>query len=194
MENALRPLKRFLGGIVMAAVVTVAPAYAGGGGSLPANETYIDINAQVTANCTVSVIAQPATFQVTPGQALGEESGTLGVNCTNETPYVIELGPGQYGADGSAPVRYMCNSDCGISNAAANGIAYQIFQDSAESAPWGDSVGSNTVGGTGRGMAAGDTIDVPFYVDSPPGQTVSNEIVGGSASFYSDQVLVTVSY
>jgi len=187
MKNALR-LTAF------ALLATTAPALAGAGGALPANETYIDVSAQVGANCAVSVVAQPATYQVTPGQGLGEETGTLAVNCTNETPYVIELGPGQYGQDGATPSRYLCDSGCSASNATSYGIAYQIFQDSAETAPWGDSLGANTVSGTGRGMGAGDRIDVPFYVDSPPGQTVSNEVVAGSANYYSDQVLVTVSY
>jgi spore coat protein U-like protein len=186
--------KRTLSVIALAAIATMAPAIAGGGGSLPQNENYIDATAQVISSCSVAVPDQPATWQVTPGMPLGEESGTLAVNCTKNTPYIIELGPGSYGEDGATPTRYMCNSDCDSSNASSNGIAYQIFQDSAETAPWGDSVGTNTIGGTGRGMAAGDTIDVPFYLDSPPGQSVSNEIEGGSAGYYSDQVLVTVSY
>lgn len=194
MENRLHLLKRSFVCIALAATATTAPAFAGGGGSLPANESYIDVTAQVGANCTVTVIAQPPTYQVTPGQPLGEESGTLGLNCTNGTPYIVELGPGQYGSDGAAPTRYMCDSECGASNAPAYGIAYQIFQDTAETAPWGDTVGSNTVGGTGRGMAAADTIDVPFYVDSPSGQTVSNEVEAETGNYYSDQVLVTVSY
>lgn len=88
----------------------------------------------------------------------------------------------------------MCDSNCNASSAPSYGIAYQIFQDAGESAPWGDSVGANTVGGTGRGMAASDRIDVPFYVDSPPGESVSNEVEAGTAGYYSDQVLVTVSY
>lgn len=194
MEKTRRLLIRLIGGIALAATATAAPALAGGGGGLPPNETYIDVNAQVIADCTISVIAQPATYQVTPGQPLGEESGTLGVNCTNETPYVISLGAGQYGQDGSPPTRYLCDSNCNASSAPSYGIAYQIFQDAAESAPWGDSVGTNTVGGTGRGMAASDRINVPYYVDSPPGQSVSNEVEGATAGYYSDQVLVTISY
>jgi spore coat protein U-like protein len=193
MEHTRQNLKRILGGILLAAIAT-APALAGGGGALLPNQAYIDVTAQVSANCTVSVIAQPPTYQVTAGQSLGEETGTLGVNCTKDTPYVIELGPGAYGTDGTPPVRYMCNSNCDPLNAAAAGIAYQIFEDSAESAPWGDSAGVNTVGGTGLGMSASDTISIPFYVDSPPGQSVSNEIQAGAANYYSDQVLVTVSY
>ncbi|HUY41434.1 MAG TPA: spore coat U domain-containing protein [Candidatus Dormibacteraeota bacterium] len=194
MEHTALQLKRLLGGIALATFATAAPALAGGGGSLPANETYINVSAQVTASCAVTVVAQPATFQVVPGQALGQETGSLGVNCTNATPYAIELGPGAYGVDGATPTRYMCNSNCNGTNAPADGIAYQIFQDSAETAPWGDAVGTNTVGGTGRGMGSADAINVPFYVDSPPGQSISNEVVAGSASYYSDQVLVTVSY
>jgi spore coat protein U-like protein len=194
MENALHRFKRIFTVIALLAIATAAPAFAGSGGSLSANEGYIDVTAQVAANCTLAVIAQPPTYQVIPGQPLGEESGTLGVNCTNGTPYIIELGSGEYGADGAAPTRYMCNSTCAPSTAPSNGIEYQIFQDAAETAPWGDSVGGNTIGGTGRGMAASDTIDVPFYVDSPPGQTVSNEVEAGTADYYSDQVLVTVSY
>ncbi|MGH7737834.1 MAG: Csu type fimbrial protein [Candidatus Tyrphobacter sp.] len=194
MKNARIRLKRILGGIALTALTSAAPALAGGGGALPTNEAFIDVNAQVIASCTVSVIAQPATYQVTPGHALGQETGTLGVNCTNNTPYVIELGAGQYGQDGAPPARYLCDSGCGGATAAAVGIAYQIFQDAAETAPWGDTVGTNTLGGSGRGMAPGDTIDVPFYVDSPPNQTVSNEVLAGSGGFYSDQVLVTVSF
>jgi spore coat protein U domain-containing protein, fimbrial subunit CupE1/2/3/6 len=194
MKNTMRLSKRFLCGVALAAAATIAPAAAGGGGSLQGNAAYVDVSAQIIANCTVSVIEQPPTYQVVPGQALGQENGRLGVNCTDDTPYVIELGPGSYGSDAAAPSRYMCNANCDSSSAAANGIAYQIFQDAGETAPWGDTIGTNTIGGTGRGMAPNDTIEVPFYLDSPPGESVSNEVAAGEASYYSDQVLVTVSY
>lgn len=194
MENAVSRFERFLGITTLALILTAAPALAGGSSQTQANQAFIDVTAQVIANCTVSVTAQPPTFQVIPGEPLGEESGLLNVNCTNQTPYIIELGPGAYGSDGAVPQRFMCNSDCNASNAAGNGIAYQIFQDSAESSPWGDTAGQNTVAGTGRGMGAGDAIQVPFYLDSPPGQVVANEVQAGTAYYYSDQVLVTVSY
>ena len=194
MENALPRFERFLGVTTLALLTTASPAFAGGSAQTLANQAFVDVSAQVIANCTVSVTAQPPTFQVIPGQPLGEESGLLNVNCTNDTPYSIELGPGSYGLDGTVPQRYMCNSDCNASNASGDGIAYQIFQDSAESTAWGDTAGQNTVNGTGRGMGAGDAIQVPFYVDSPPGQSVGNEVQAGTAYYYSDQVLVTVAY
>lgn len=65
MEKTMRSFTRLLGGIALAAAATAAtaaPAIAGGGGGLPANETYVNVSAQVIADCTVSVLAQPATY------------------------------------------------------------------------------------------------------------------------------------
>ncbi len=48
MKNAATRLKRFLGAVALAATAT-ATARAGGSGSLPANETYVNVTAQVIA-------------------------------------------------------------------------------------------------------------------------------------------------
>jgi spore coat protein U-like protein len=44
------------------------------------------------------------------------------------------------------------------------GITYGLYRDAACSLPWGSTIGTNTVAGTGTGVAVG----VPVYGQVPP--------------------------
>ena len=62
-------------------------------------------------------------------------------------------------------------------------ITYGLYQDASRVTPWGDSVGVNTMAGTGSGLAQTFTVygRVPAQNTPSPGT-------------YSDTVVMTISY
>lgn len=102
-------------------------------------------------------------------------TGTIGVQCTNTTPYNVGLGAGA-GAGATVTVRKMTAG----SGATVN---YELFRDSGHTLVWGETVSSNTASGTGNGNV--QNLAVYGVV---PAQTTP------AAGAYTDTVQVTVTY
>lgn len=132
------------------------------------------VSATVVKKCTVS--AGTLNF----GNGVGlltsavNATTTLGVQCSNGTPYNVGLDAGQ-NSGGSITARKMVLG--------ANGISYQLYQNAARSTVWGTTIGTNTVAGTGTG----NTQSLTVY-GSVPAQTTP------PAGTYNDTVTVTVTY
>jgi spore coat protein U-like protein len=103
-----------------------------------------------------------------------DATGSVTVTCTNALPYTIALDGGLSGA--TNPTQRVMSQ--GLQN-----VTYGLYRDSPRAQPWGDSVGTNTVAGTGTGLA--QTLTVYGRV---PAQTTP------SPGTYSDTVVVTISY
>jgi spore coat protein U-like protein len=101
-------------------------------------------------------------------------TSTLAVQCTNTTPYNIGLDQGQ-GSGATVAARKMSSG--------ANTITYTLYSDTNRTVLWGNTVGTNTVAGTGNGASQSYTI----YGQAPP-QTTPTPAV------YTDTVTVTVTY
>ena len=160
---------------------TVAAALAGACAATPAfaadTGSSLEVNATVTANCTVSTA--PVAFgnvDVTSGQAF-QGTGSVSVTCTNGTAWTAaaDVGAGS-GADLSN--RRMANG--------ADLLNYSLFTDSARTQLWGDGIegATATFNDTGTGTVQTRTV----YGLIPAGQT------GLPAGVYADAVQVTVSY
>jgi spore coat protein U-like protein len=168
MNNILR---RGAAAAVLTVVFAAAPAFATDATSS------LEVNATVTANCTVST--DPLAFgnvDVTSGQA-AQGTGSVSVTCTNGTAWTAaaDAGAGE-GADRST--RKMADG--------ANLLNYGLFTDAAHTQLWGDGVegATATFTGTGTGTAQIKTV----YGLISAGQT------GVPAGAYADTVQVTVSY
>jgi spore coat protein U-like protein len=99
-------------------------------------------------------------------------TGTITVNCTNKTPYVIALSSGS----GTYASRTMKNG--------TRALAYNLFLDPTRLTIWGDgSGGTGTVSGSGTGNNVATTV----YGRIPARQNV---FVGS----YSDVITITVTY
>jgi spore coat protein U-like protein len=144
------------------------------------NKFPFNVTAIVAKSCLVS--ADPLNFGVVQGLAGGanvDRATTLGITCTRPTPYTVALSPsngqtagvGTMTPTGSVPG----NSDT---------VAYRLFRDAARTSPWGSVTGTNTVAGTGTGLAQS--------------LTVYGRVLGASANVrpdsYRDVVTVTVTY
>ena len=103
-----------------------------------------------------------------------DASATFAVQCTNTTPYNVGLNAGST-AGGSIATRLMTSGSATVS--------YKMFSDSGRTTNWGNTVGTDTVSGTGNGSS--QTLTVYGRV---PAQTTP------AAATYTDTVTVTVTY
>lgn len=77
------------------------------------------------------------------------QSTTLNVTCTNTTPYSVGLDAGSVSGS-TVNVRLLGNGSATVQ--------FQLYSDSAHTTLWGNTVGTNTVGGTGTGSAQSLTV------------------------------------
>ena len=99
---------------------------------------------------------------------------TVTATCTSGETYDIGLDVGT-GTGATYAVRRMTNG--------ANTLNYSLFRNAGHTNVWGESIGVDTVAGTGNGSP--QNIDV--YGRIPAGQYVA-------AGAYSDSILVTLTY
>lgn len=154
---------------LIALLVPASSAYAA-----TANST-LGVTMTINAGCTVAAGTVPFGSQSTL-QSNIDQTGTVTVTCTNTTPYNIGFDNGANGA--SVTTRKMKG---GASN--TEFVSYSLFTNSARTSNWGNTVGTDTVSGTGNGSAQAITV----YGRVEP-QSI------GSPGAYSDAVNVTVTY
>lgn len=141
-------------------------------------------HAQVTNNmpvqitiqnaCNVSTVAPTTLDFGTQGPLIAavDQTSTITVTCTTGANYNVALDGGG-GANINA--RRMVN--------AGNSVGYQLYRDAGRTLVWGMTVGTDTLAGTGNGLAQ----SLPVYGRVPAQATPP-------AAVYNDNVLVTVSY
>ncbi len=158
--------------IVAAAALTV---FAGGQDAWAVSPTAsMSVSATVTTVCTVSATA--LTFGEVNQTAVTDGTGGVSVTCTNGGTYNVSLDNGVNAGAGTQ--RKLVSG--------ANSLNYNLFSDGTHSTAWGSTTGTDTVPGTGTGIAQPLTV----YGEIPAGQTV----LSGNGTDYADTVTVTVIY
>ena len=136
-------------------------------------QTGFSVLATVTTSCYVN--ATTLDFgRVGLLSSAANSTSTVSPQCTKGTPFNVGLNAGNT-AGGTTTTRRMANGPTTIS--------YKMFSDSARTVNWGNTVGTDTVGGTGTGNSQPLTI----YGQVP----VQNSVAPGT---YSDTVTATVTY
>lgn len=155
-------------GAAVAGIATlVAPQTAGAAtatGSMAVSST-------IQASCSVS--ASALAFGTYSGSQL-DATTTVDVTCTNTTPYNIGLNAGT-GTGATVSSRKM--------TAGSTTLNYALYSDSGHATNWGNTVGTDTVTGTGTGASQS--------------LTVYGRIAGSQTSApgsYADTITVTVTY
>jgi spore coat protein U-like protein len=145
-------------------------------GSAFAGTATTTLGVSLTINAGCNVASSPVGF---PAQSVlasaVNQSGSVSVTCTNTTPYNVGLDKGA-GTGASVSNRLMT----GPSSAT---VAYGLYQDTAHTANWGNTVGTDTVAGTGNGSAQ----PLSVYGRIAPQTTPA-------AGAYADTVNVTVTF
>jgi len=140
----------------------------------PGVNAYQTFIPQVTVSPSCAVAANNLQFGSYAGAAI-DATTSLSLTCTSTTAYNIGLSAG---TSGGATV-----SSRAMTGPGTDTLSYQIFQDSAHSANWGNTVASDTVAGTGTGAA--QLVTVYGYI-------AAGQLIAPGA--YSDTVTVTVTY
>ena len=153
-----------LGGIT--AVMVLAPA-----AQAATSTATILVSATVLSLCTIT--AAPLAFGNYTAASLNATT-TVSVTCTVGTPYNVGLDAGT-GSGATTTVRKMTLN--------TGTLSYALYSDAARSVAWGNTVGSNTVAGTGNGLVQALTV----Y-----GQVPANQVVAPGA--YLDTVTATITY
>jgi spore coat protein U-like protein len=101
------------------------------------------------------------------------QTSTITVTCTNTTPYNIGLNQGLNGS--SVTTRQMSSGSAPIN--------YSLFSNAGMTTNWGQTVGTDTVAGTGNGSGQAYTVygQIPAQTTPAPGT-------------YTDTITVTVTY
>jgi spore coat protein U-like protein len=134
--------------------------------------TTFQVTATVQATCLIS--ATNLSFGTYTGAVVNSTS-SITVTCTNTTPYNIGLNAGT--ATGATV------STRKMSGPAGALLAYSLTQDAAHTINWGNTVGTDTVAGTGNGSAQTLTVF---------GQTAAGQFVTPGA--YVDTITATITY
>jgi spore coat protein U-like protein len=131
----------------------------------------------ITADCQVSATNLNFGSNGVLNAALNTTS-TISVQCTNNQGYKISLNGGN-GTSGTVAVRTM---ELGGSDAVSF-VNYTMATDVNQTSNWGNTIGTDTVPGTGNGAVQNYTVYGRVQAQTTP--------VAGS---YSDLVTVTVTY
>jgi spore coat protein U-like protein len=135
------------------------------------------VTANVAVSCTVSAtVLDFGTYDRTATSPTTAQSN-IQVNCTTGAIWELALDKGLHGADVTS--RAMAND-----TDAAVLLNYAIFSDPAHTINWGETVGTNTVTGTGTGTVQ----DIAAYGQIPALQATV------SAGGYSDTITATLSF
>ncbi len=136
------------------------------------DSTTMAVTASVVSTCGVS--ASPLAFgSYVMGQSDADTS--VVVTCTNGTAYTVSLSAG-VGASATVGSRKMTGPTSQTLN-------YVIYSNVGRTTVWGDTLGTNTVAGTGNGTPQG----IPAY-----GRIAASQTSGVGA--YADTVTVTLTY
>ncbi|WP_207553674.1 spore coat U domain-containing protein, partial [Teichococcus deserti] len=165
-----RPSTRFAvllaGGVLAATLVTPAAAQ-----TTTATSSF-QVTATVLKLC--SVTATNLAFGDYTPTAASDQTSTLTVLCTTNTPYTIAL---NLGTAASATARAMTSAGTSTT------LNYVLYRDASRTAVWGETTGTDTQAGTGTGTNQAITVygRVPANQRPQPGS-------------YTDTVTVTLTY
>lgn len=156
------------------AAITLAAALCSGVAFADDDTDSFTVSATVLATCDIT--ANDLAFgNYNPIAAAHLDAATtLSVTCTNGTTFNLSLDLGG-GSGASTATRYMVSG--------GDTLGYTLYRNAGRTQLWGQTIGTNTLAGTGTGSAA--TIDlygrVPMQQASPAGA-------------YSDTITVTVTW
>lgn len=155
--------------IALAGTATVA---------MPATTTTtFAVTAVVGASCSLGTVTTLGFGTYDPLSAIDNDATTsISVTCTLLTPYNVGLSAGTTSGATVAQRKMQ-----GLTP--ANTLNYNLYSNAGRTVIWGNTIGSNTVTGTGNGLAQN--------------LTVYGRIANGTAAntdTYSDTITVTVTY
>jgi spore coat protein U-like protein len=136
--------------------------------------TTFTVQMTITASC---IINSASTLDFGTSGVLASATNatsTIQVQCSDTTPFNIGLDAGT-ASGATVTTRKMTN--------ASNTISYSLYSNAGRTTNWGNTVGTDTVAGTGNGSAQSFTV-----FGQVPAQTTP------APATYTDTITVTVTY
>jgi spore coat protein U-like protein len=131
------------------------------------------VTANVVATCVVS--ATPMAFGNYTSITPSDSTSTITVSCSDLTTYNVGLNPGT-STGATVTTRKMKGTGAAV-------LSYHLYSDSARSINWGETIGTDTVTGTGTGAPQLLTV----YGQIPSGQ-------GPASGAYTDTITATITF
>ncbi|QOY92697.1 spore coat U domain-containing protein [Massilia sp. UMI-21] len=152
----------FVTSLISAALMPAAAIAAVYSNGVPKTASF-DVSMRIVADCTIA--ATGIDFGQSQGvltQAVTANS-SINVTCTNTTPYNIGLNAGT-GTGSSGTTRYMSGTGANTGT-----VRFDLFQ-APGSGLWGNTQGTDTVGGTGNGTQQTLTVygEIPAQASPAP--------------------------
>ena len=124
------------------------------------------VQLQIVAQCVINSTAtlnfgSPGVLGGSGGTTNTDQTTTLAVQCTNTTPYNVGLSAG-LATGATVTTRQMTGPASAL-------LGYALFSDVAHAVNWGQTIGTDTVTGTGNGSAQALTV----YGQATAGQFVA---------------------
>lgn len=122
-------------------------------------------NVTLTLQAACSISANPLNFGTTGvlSTAINQQT-TVSVTCTDTTPYNVGLDAGNV-TGSTVSSRLMAGTATGNTGTT---VGFALYQDAGHTTVWGNTQGTNTVGGTGTGAAQAITVYGQVPVQSTP--------------------------
>lgn len=163
---------------LLAATLLTVGGFAAISSANAAESATMGVQATITEICDVVAGSDINLGNIVAGATgtTGETATAIKVNCSNLTPYNLSLST----LTGAVGTGVMLGG-----NEGAEQIPYKMFSDSGNTVPWGATVGTNTVTGTGDGMLTAPQEHILY---------ITADATDVSASTYNDTITVTVTY
>jgi spore coat protein U-like protein len=128
--------------------------------------TTFNVTITLVSSCAIS--ANNLNFGSSVGLLTSAVTGstTLSVTCSNTTPYNVGLDPGTVSGS-TVAARLMAGTATGNTSTT---MSFELYTTSGLTSVWGNTVGTNTVSGTGTGAAQTLTVygQVPAQTSPKP--------------------------
>jgi len=141
------------------------------------------VTAAVKANCKISQATNMAFGDYTPESVAKTATSTISVRCSKGAVYDIGLNAGT-GSGATVADRKMTGGT------GTDTLAYALYSNAARTTNWGNTVGTDTVTGTGTGLGIVAAQDYTVYGTLPDSVVNQAAPVGN----YADTITVTVTY
>ena len=172
MPTLLRPAMRRP--VIRLSTATLLLAAAASSSQAATTTSTFTVQMTVTSSCVINSASTLNFGSQGVLTANVDNTSTLQVQCTNTTPYNIGLDAGT-GSGATVAARKMSNGSATVT--------YSLYSDIGRTTVWGNTVGTNTVSGTGNGASQAYTV-----YGRVPAQTTP------AANTYTDTITVTVTY
>lgn len=161
----------------------VAPVAAGimlavaGAAQADSKNASFTVSATVAKACTID--ANNMNMGTWSGTGNLDGATTVTVKCTNGTSYNVAL---DNGANGTS------TADRKLGDGAER-LSYNLFRDSGRTQVWGSTVGTDTVPGSGTGMATANERNIDVYA-----RIAQADLLAAKPGTYTDSVTATITY